>query len=367
MYIDNNKVFFDKITQVINGNLLNILVTKYNTDYRTQHFDTSSHLLAMLFLQLKGLNSLRELQINISNNNKLRRMINVPSVSQFSRKNANRDYRFFEELYYYTVNKATRMFGIQRVNKDIPIVKIIDSTMIDLPFNFAKEFRYDDKQERSAVKISTLFNGDFPEKIHIVSGKINDRKCIDGMINDKDTIYLFDRGYSDYKWYDKLTDDKYKFITRQVSNACVEEIKSTYVQNDLIFDYEITMGTEYSKNKTKHKYREILTFDENEEEFRLVTNIFDIPAESIIALYKKRWKIELFFKWIKQNLKIKRCIGYSENAIKIQIYTALIMYMMLYIFKMKLNSKLSMLVIIRIIEVNILEDFNENIEYLLTG
>lgn len=114
-------------------------------------------------------NTEKELQTNISNNNKLRRMVNVPSVSQFSRKNANRDYR----------------------------------------------------------------------------------------------------------WYDELTDNDYKFITRQVSNASVEELKSTYVENDLIFDYEITMETEHSRNKTRHTYREILTFDENEEEVRLVINILE--------------------------------------------------------------------------------------------
>lgn len=85
------------------------------------------------------------------------------------------------------------------------------------------------------------------------------------MINNKDAIYLFDRGYFDYKCYNKLTDDKYEFITRQVSNVCVEGIKSTYGENDLVLDYEITMGTEYSKNKTKYTYRGILTFDENRE------------------------------------------------------------------------------------------------------
>jgi len=88
--------------------------------------------------------------------------------------------------------------------------------MIDLPFKLAKYFRYDTKQKRSAVKVSTLFNGKYPERVNIVTGKVNDRKCIDNMIESKECIYLFDRGYSDYSWYDQLTDHGFKFITRPI-------------------------------------------------------------------------------------------------------------------------------------------------------
>jgi IS4 transposase len=237
--------------------------------------------------------------------------------------------------------------------------------VIDLPFKLAKYFQYDMKQKRSAVKISTLFNGEHPERVNIVTAKINDRKCIDGMFEDKEFIYLFDRGYYNYKWYDTLCNDGFKFITRQASNACVEEVRSAYVNNDLIFDYEITLGSDYSKNKTHNTYREILTFDENEEEFRLLTNIFDMPAEDILQLYRFRWKIELFFKWIKQNLKIKKCIGYNENSIKIQIYTALITYMLIYILKNNLKVTTPMLKITRIIKSNILENTEDAIEHIV--
>jgi hypothetical protein len=292
-------------------------------------------------------------------------MINIPSVSQLSRKNSNRDYRIFEDLYYYLVEHAYKKLGRARVQKELPVLKIIDSTVIDLPFKLAKYFQYDVKQKRSAVKISTLFNGKHPERVNIVTAKINDRKCIDDMFKDKDCIYLFDRGYSDYKWYDTLSDDGFKFITRQATNACVEEVRSTHVNNDLIFDYEITLGSDYSKNKTRNTYREILTFDDNEEEFRLLTNIFDMQAEDILKLYRFRWKIELFFKWMKQNLKIKKCIGYSENSIKIQIYTALITYMLIYILKEHLKAVTPMIKITRIIKSNILENTEDVIEHIV--
>lgn len=168
-----------------------------------------------------------------------------------------------------------------------------------------------------------------------------------------------------YSWYDSLSDDGFKFITRQASNACVEEVRSTYVKNDLIFDYEITLGSNYCKNKTRNTYREILTFDEKEEEFRLLTNIFDMSAEDILQLYRFRWNIETFFKWMKQNLRIKKCIGYNENSVKIQIYTALITYMLIYILKQNLKATASMLKITRIVKSNILENMEDAIEHIV--
>ncbi|ERI95162.1 hypothetical protein HMPREF1982_00444, partial [Clostridiales bacterium oral taxon 876 str. F0540] len=258
----NNKIFFNKLTEIITGSILSKTIKKYNSDFRVQHFDTKSHLYSMLYFQFKGLNSLHDLQTQISSNNKLRRMINIPSVSQLSRKNSKRDYRVFEDLYYYLVEHTYKKLGRARVQKDLPILKIIDSTIIDLPFKLAKHFQYDVKQKRAAVKVSTLFNGNHPERVNIVTAKVNDRKCIDGMFEDKDCIYLFDRGYYDYKWYDALSDDGLKFVTRQASNSCVEEVRSTYVNNDLVFDCEIILGSDYSKNKTHNTYREILTFDE---------------------------------------------------------------------------------------------------------
>lgn len=355
----NNKTFFEKITQVISGSVLNKLTEKYQTDYRTQHFYTKSHLYSLLLFEFKGLSSLRDLHTQIANNNKLKKIINIPSISQFSRKNAQRDYHLFEDLFYHTVQYAIKKYGKVRLQKDIPLLKIIDSTLVELPYALARTLRYDNKQKKAAIRLSTLFNGEYPEKVHIVPAKIGERNCIEGMINDRESIYIFDRGYFHFKWYDSLTDEGFKFITRQPSNLLTEEIRSTYVDDDMIFDYEITMGSDYSKNKTQNIYREILTFDENQEEIRILTNIFDIPAEDILSLYRKRWQIELFFKWIKQNLKIKHCLGYNENSVKIQLYTALISYMLLYILKKDLGRAVNMLTITRIVRANLLERAEE--------
>lgn len=344
---------------------MDYLTKKYDADYRVQHFYTRSHVAAMLFLQLSGTESLRGLIDKLNYSPKLQRIINVPSLSQLSRTNAKRDYRVFEELYYGMIDIAKKKLGVKVLNQNFREIKAFDSTLITIASSLAPNLHFENNL--SGIKISTLLNisQGLPEKIQIVPAKVNDRKCIDEFINDKDSLYLFDRGYYDYAWYDKLTDDGYKFITRQVKNAMVEEVKSIYVENDLVFDYEVILGTNYSKNKTHNSYREILTFDENEEEIRLLTNIFDIPAEEILELYRLRWKIELFFKWIKQNLKIKKWLGHNENAIKIQIYSALIAYIILALLKLELKEIISMISLNRIIRGNLLED--ESILRLLTG
>lgn len=361
----NNKIVFSKIVDVIDGNKMRSIVKKYNSDFRTQHFDTRSHILSMLYLQLSNTKSLRGLIDKLKYTPKLQKNINVPSLSQLSRKNSKRDYRVFEELYYYSLAIARKKIGIKKLNEHFKTIKAIDSSIIQVASSLAPNLKHENG--KSGIKISTLFNisNSLPERVEIVPAKINDRKCIPNFIDDKNTLYLFDRGYYNYKWYDKLTNNGYKFITRQVSNACVEEIKSFYVDNDSIFDYEITLGTEYSKNKTHNTYREILTFNENNEEVRILTNIFNIPAEDILKLYKMRWKIELFFKWIKQNLKIKKWLGYNENAIKIQVYSALIAYILLALLKLEINDNLSMVSVTRIIQINLLE--NVEILTVLSG
>lgn len=136
-----NKIFFTKLTEIITGNILNKTIKKYNSDFRVQHFDTKSHLYSMLYFQFKSLNSLHNLQTN----SKLKRIINILSVSQLSRKNSKRDYRLFEDLYYYLVEYTYKKLGRARVQKDLPVLRIVDSTIVDLPFNLAKYFQYDVK------------------------------------------------------------------------------------------------------------------------------------------------------------------------------------------------------------------------------
>jgi hypothetical protein len=360
----NDRLVFSKITEVIDGNTLNRFIKKYAGDYRTKHFDTRSHFFSLVYFNLKGNSGLRDLQTNVSNNSKLRRLINAPSVSQFSRKNASRDYRIFEDIFNYLVSVAERKFRKINSSNELKTIKRIDSTIINIAAKLAPSLKYE--ENKSAIKISTLFNGEYPEKVQIVKGTVNDRKCIEGFFEDTKAIYVFDRGYYDYNWYDTLTRQKIRFVTRSLDYATMteEEVLSVDIENN-IYDTKVILGSTSSQNRTRYSYREIMTFDENEDPITFITNIFDMTAEEIIAIYKRRWDIEVFFKWIKQNLKIKKWIGYNENAVKIQVYTALIAYLLLYILKQNISSSLSMLMITRIIRTNLLETADSTMyEYL---
>lgn len=363
----NNKLIFHKLIAEIGGSFLEKTIRKYGGDYRCQHFDTRSHINSMIYLNIRGCKSLREVEGELSSNRKLRSLINVPSVAQFSRKNRVRDYRIFEDIFYYLVNKAKKRFGAARLLKDIPPIKIIDSTVILVALKLAPHLQID--KERAGIKISTLFNGEYPEKVNIVRGQVNDRKCIDGLFQDKDSIHVFDRGYYDYKWYDKLTQQGIRFVTRGIKNSIVmeERIIDSKPHKDT-YDTEVILGSTTSKNLTTKSYREIMTFDENGEPVTFLTNIFDLSTEDIIKIYKHRWEIEIFFKWIKQNLRIKKYIGYNENAIKIQIFSALISYMLIYLSCKIIVAKYSMLTLTRIVRSNLLEIYDEyNSEYFRTG
>lgn len=358
MFNNNDKLVFHRLIEEIGGSFLNHTIQKYAGDYRSQHFDSKSHINSMLYLNIKGCKSLREAEGEISANRKLKTLINVPSVSQFSRKNATRDYRIFEDIFYRLVDKAKRRFGAARLIKDMPPIKIMDSTVILVALKLAPYLKIDN--ELAGIKINTLFNGEYPEKINIVKGSVNDRKCTDGLFEDKDSIYVFDRGYYSYRWYDKLTEQGIKFITRGIKNASVmEERMLESCPSEDMYDTEVTLGSTPGGNLTFKNYREIMTFDKDGEEITFVTNIFDLPTEDIIKIYKHRWEIEIFFKWIKQNLKIKKYIGYNENAVKIQIFSALIAYMLIYLCCKVTVAKYSMLTLTRIVRSNLLEKFDE--------
>lgn len=358
MFKNNNKLVFHKLIAEIGGSFLDKTIRKYDGDYRSQHFDTRSHINSMLYLNIRDCKSLRAAESEISSNMRLKRLINVPSVSQFSRKNATRDYRIFEDIFYYLVEKASRRFGAVRLLKDIPPVKIIDSTVILVALKLAPHLKIDD--ERAGIKISTLYNGEYPEKINIVKGQVNDRKCIDEMFMDKGSIYVFDRGYYDYRWYDKLTKQGIKFVTRGIKKAIVmEERMLDSNPNKDLYDTEVILGSTPGGNLTFNSYREIMTFDEEGEPVTFLTNIFDLSTEDIVKIYKHRWEIEIFFKWIKQNLRIKKYIGYNENAIRIQIFSALISYMLIYLCCKITVAKYSMLALARIVRSNLLEELNE--------
>lgn len=353
-----NRSVFRKLIKLIDGNIGRKL-RKANNEYKySKCYTGRDHILTMLFLQISGCDGLRDINAKYKNSSKISKDFNMPSYSQISRLNKSKSSDLFRNVFEELLVKADKEMNSLVKIKNFKDIKIIDSSVVSIGKGLAPELYYED--EKSAVRISTLlsFETKLPDKISIRPAKVGERSCIDGYVNSEKNIYLFDKGYFKYSWYDEMSHDNYKFITRQQSNSVTEEYLSIYTGVDNLYDYIVTMGSDYSKNKTKYKYREILYFTkDSDEEFRLVTNIFDMPAEDIVSLYKKRWDIELFFKWIKQHLTIKKWVGRTLNAISIQIYSALIIYILLLLIKYRFKSNLSTFDVLRKFQANILERY----------
>ncbi len=353
-----NRSIFRKIIKMIDGNIGRNLRKSNNTYKYSKVYTGRDHILSMLFLQFSNCSGLRDIDCKYGTSKKVAKEFKIPTYSQLSRLNKNKPVDLFRDIFYDLLAKAEREIKSPVKIKALNDIKIIDSSVINIGKGLAPELYYED--EKSAIRLSTLFSygTKLPLRMTVVPGKIGERSCIDNYTNDKNAVYLFDKGYSKYSWYDEMCENNIRFVTRQHKSAVTEEYICTYTGIDNLYDYVVTMGTDYSKNKTKYKYREILYFEpDSDDEFRLVTNVFDLPAQEIISLYKKRWDIELFFKWIKQHLSIKRWIGRNLNSVSVQIYSALIVYILLLIIKNRFNLTDTLFNILRIIRGNLLETY----------
>ncbi|MBB6219054.1 hypothetical protein HNQ80_005235 [Anaerosolibacter carboniphilus] len=359
----NNKTVLRKITQVFYGSYFNKIVDKYDGDYKTQHFYTRSHAIAMIYQQFSGTDSLRLLSCKAIHSSKIKQLMGAPSFSQLSRKNANRSSKIFEEMYYHLVDVAKAKLGLKIWNQQFNNIKIIDGTIVQIAASLAPKLEY--KNGKAGIKVTTLydFNRSIPAKINITPAKTNDRKCLEELFDDPQALYLFDKGYFKYKLYDKLTREGRRFITRQINNAHTKIVEEYETCSETLKDRKIWLGK--SDKRAENQYREIIFYDEKNEEFKILTNDFVTPAEQVVELYKLRWSIEIFFKWIKQNLKIKKWLGYNENAIKIQIYSALIAYILLRLLHLELSPKISITLLRGLLQMNLLE--HEDTITILSG
>lgn len=349
---------FNKILKPINTKIRNkCLNTNYEYKY-SKKYNFENHVKSMLFLQLSGGDSLRDFDVKYNNHLKLVGEFEISSYSQLSRLNASKSVNHFKDMFDYILSIAQRERKSNFNVKKFKYLIAIDSSIINIGEALSPSLSFGDG--KSAVRISTAYSygTELPSNITISHAKIGERRCIENYINNKEFIHTFDKGYNSYSWFDELTSDGFKFISRLTANAVTEQYSSRYTEIENLYDLTVTLGTDYSKNKTKHMYREIESFNsETGEEFRLVSNIFDMSAQDLLSLYSKRWEIENFFKWIKQHLTIKHWLGRNLNAISIQIYCALIIYILLLIIKNRLKSSLTTFNLLRRLRSHLLETF----------
>jgi hypothetical protein len=326
---------FDKFIELIDWRTLQHSTLELNTDYKVSKFFTSEHLKTMIYYHLQQKDSLRDVYDSITTSSKDQEILTSVSLSTLSYHNNNRDYEVFLPVLSELIKKALNTSSMNEALKKIGPVKLIDSTTISMCLTFYEWALF--RKTKAGVKIHTKFdlNKGIPEAFIVTNAIAHDRNKIDDLINEKHCIYVLDKGYADYKRFDKYTKEEKYLINRLKDNAVIEEtreLKVSYSDKTLLdtgtkilYDKVVKLGSLYTY-QTKEEYRAIKIIDVAGKELTFVTNIEDLLSEEIAWLYKKRWEIEIFFKWIKRNLKFKELIGHTLNSVMIQTITGIMTF-----------------------------------------
>ena len=279
-----------------------------------------------------------------------------------------RDWRIYAEFAKRLIAQARNLYARDDLGLDLSnTVYALDSTTIDLCLALFPWAPF--RRTKAAVKMHTLLDlrGNIPSFIHISDGKRHDVSALDLLIPEPAATYVMDRGYLDFERLFVLHQAGAFFVTRAKSNADFRRIYSAPSKREqgIICDQTIALSGFYSQQHYPIHLRRIRFKDfESGKTLVFLTNLFGLPAPTICALYKARWQVELFFKWIKQHLRIKKFYGTSENAVKMQIWSAVSVYVLVAIVKKRLNLDASLYTLLQIFSVTLFEKIPLNKDFL---
>lgn len=345
---NTNKPLLGQIINLIPKHLLNIEIRKHQSDKGCHKYKTYDQLVALLFGQLNKCYTLSDISCGLSISSTFLSDISLyqsPAKSTMSDGNRNRDYKVFEGLYYRllsyykeTLKSRHQSHVIEEIKNHN--IKLIDSTTISLCLNLFDWAKF--RTAKGGLKIHTVWDDQLglPDMVNISEAKLHDRHGLENNVFEKGTIIVEDRGYFDFSLMMKRIKSHNIFVTRIKENTVYQTIEEKELpkdkDQDILKDEIIALSSkkalETAINTQKLRLIHVYKEDENKV-IEIITNQLDWSARTIADLYKKRWDIELFFKAMKQNLQIKTFIGTSENAVKSQIYVALISYLLLELIK----------------------------------
>ena len=359
--MNTGKYIFAQLIEFLPQRIFDRIVMKYEGNKYVKHFTCWNQLLVMMFGQLSNRDSLRDLTSIISaHSNKAYHLGFGKNVtrSNLAKVNERREPRIFEEFAYHMIDIARR----KRIYKEFEIdgkVFAFDSTTIDLCLSVFWWAKF--RRTKAGIKMHTLYEvqTDIPTFIHITEAKVHDQRAMDEIPYEQGAYYVFDRGYFDLKRLYHINEIDAYFVIRQRGNLqyeIVSESDTKHNANGVLSDQVIRL-TGYHTNKRYPAVLRRVTYyaaDKNKTFFYL-TNNMEIPATQVALLYKYRWRVELFFKWIKQHLKIKSFWGTTETAVKIQIYSAITAYCMVAIVEHDLKLHRSTYEVLRILSASLLD------------
>lgn len=336
-------------------------VSGLDGDRYVKTFSTWNQLTTLLYAQASGKNSLREIENGLLAQGKRVYHLGLPAKiarSTLADANAKRSPQIYEQLFYALLSRCRDLTPKHRFRFKNPLYSL-DATVIDLclaSFPWAKF-----QARKGALKLHYQFDysGELPVFLAITDGKKHEISVAKSDIPIiPDSIYCVDRGYIDYSWFRRISDEKAFFVTRAKNNMVARLVgqHETPKKPGVIFDEVIEMGGFYTRQDYPGELRHIGFYDaESDRYFEFITNNFALAAETIAKIYKARWQIEIFFKWIKQNLKIKTFLGTSKNAVMTQIWVAMCYYLMLAYVKYQARYKASLFYLHRLVRETLLE------------
>ena len=361
--MNQGKYVFSQIMSFVEHNDFNSCVSRYDGNYKIRHFSCWKQFLCMAFGQLTHRESLSDTVLCLNSNaGKLYHMGVGKKVGKatLSKANENRDWRIYADFALLLIDQARKLYGSDN-QLELELknnVFAIDATVIDLCLNVYSWAKF--RKAKAAVKLHVQLDlkNSIPCFIHITTGKVHEVNVLDLIDFEADGFYIMDRGYKDFERLYKITQTKAFFVIRAISNLKFIRMYSSPCDktSGLRCDQVIRLTTFYPARRYPDKLRRIKYYDaEQDRTLVFLTNNFDLKALEIAQLYKHRWQIELFFKWIKQHLKIKSFWGYSANAVKTQIWIAVAVYVIVAIVKKKLGLTQSMYEILQILSTNIFD------------
>jgi len=337
------------------------IVNQYQGDYRTKRFKCWDQLAAMIFAHIRQEHSLRDIDIAINAHASKLYHIGIQQCPKSTLADANerRNYRIYEDFAKLLMQRARREYANTELAIEVDnAVYALDASIISLTLSLFPWAKF--RRAKGAIKLHAMLDlrGNIPTFLTITDGKVHDVKAAPLVPIESDSIYVVDRGYVDFAWLSYIDKANAFFVTRLKKDLKWTRVISHPVNKSLGLrcDQEILLGTERLKKLYPKRLRRISFRDSIQgRTLVFITNHFELPAETIAALYKARWEIELFFKWIKQNLKVKTFYGTSANAVKTQIWIAMVVYLILAILKQRYNLKSSLSKLLHFLEINLFE------------
>jgi hypothetical protein len=339
-----------------------LCVERYRGDYKVQSFSCWDQFLTLAFAQLTYRESLRDIEACLrSSAKKLYHMGIRGKVSRNTLAHANqvRDWRIYSDFAQVLIREARQLYGNEPFALDLDqVVYALDTTTVDLCLSLFPWAQF--RRHKSAVKLHTLLDlrGNIPTVVIVTSGRVHDVNILDQLIWEAGAIYLMDRGYLDFRRLYRVHQSGAFFVTRSRQRLDCHRLSSEPVDKTtgLRCDQMITLNNPVPKRGYPERFRRIRYIDpDTQRGFVFLTNNTLLPALTIADLYRCRWQVELFFRWIKQHLRIKSFYGTSENAVKTQVWTAISVYVLVAIVKKRLNLDRSLFSILQVLSVSLLE------------